>query len=177
MKPLSTLRQLAYFVPDVRIAARRHHDLFGSGPFYVADHIALRFCTHRGRPATLDHSSAYGQWGDVMVEFVQQNNAGASAFHDMYPEGSGREGMHHVAIFVDNIQTAMAGYVADGYAVGLYAEMQSGFAFAMIDTVATQGHMIELYEPEASLVGFYALVADAARGLDGVQLLRDISFT
>ncbi|MFD2136543.1 hypothetical protein ACFSLT_18030 [Novosphingobium resinovorum] len=89
MAPLP-IRQIAYFVPDVRAAARAHSAAFGSGPYYVADHIALTRAVHRGVERELDHSSAYGQWGEVMIEFCQQNNPGPSAFHDLYPEGSGR---------------------------------------------------------------------------------------
>lgn len=170
------IRQIAYFVADIRVAATRHHALFGSGPFFVADHIATPVVRHRGRVAALDHSAAYGQWGPIMVEFVQQNDAGPSAFHDMYPKYSGREGLHHVALFVDDLDAEIARYEQAGHAVALHAEMASGFAFAMIDTVALYGHMIELYRPEPSLTGFYAMVADAARDGVGDALLRPISF-
>ncbi|MBS7670516.1 VOC family protein [Croceicoccus gelatinilyticus] len=168
------VRQIAYFVPDVRKAATEHHTLYGSGPFFVAENIPLGTATHRGNPATLDHTSAYGQWGSVMVEFVQQNNAGPSAFHDMYSEGSGESGLHHIALFVESIEDEIAHYAAAGYEVAFDALMEDGFRFAFIDTVKTHGHMIELYEPTDSLLGFYGLVADkAGRFEDG--LLIDIS--
>ena len=152
------IRQLAYFVPDVRLAATRHRAELGSGPFLVADHIALVSSLHRGRPAPLDHSAAYGQWGDIMVEFVQQNNDGPSAFRDTYPV-AGSEGLHHVAIFVDDIGAAIARHERQGDSVALHAQLPSGLVFAMIDTVARYGHMIELYEPNKMLLDFYALVA------------------
>lgn len=170
------IRQIAYFVADVRAAALRHHALFGSGPYYVADNIPLRLCRHRGRDAVLDHSSAYGQWGPIMIEFVQQNNAGPSAFHDIYPEGSGREGLHHVALFSDDLDADIAHYMGEGFDLALHAEMATGFRFAMIDTVAAYGHMIELYPPEPSLTDFYAQVAEAARDGVGGDILRPISF-
>ncbi len=60
MSPLlrHPVRQIAYFVPDVVDAARRHAAAFGSGPYYVAEHIPLTLSEHRGRPAPLDHTSA-----------------------------------------------------------------------------------------------------------------------
>jgi hypothetical protein len=170
------IRQIAYFVPDIRSAAIHHYHNFGSGPFFVADNVRLRTCRYRGEDSVLDHSSAYGQWGDLMVEFVQQNNAGPSAFHDMYPAGGERFGMHHVAVFVDDIKTAIAGHKARGDACALYAEMESCFAFAMIDTVASLGHMVELYQPETLLLDFYAMVAKAAENFDGTDIVRPISF-
>jgi hypothetical protein len=177
MKPNLPIRQVAYFVQDARKAALRHHQIYGSGPYFVAEHIPVRLALHRGVERELDHTSAYGQWGSVMVEFVQQNNPGPSCFHDMYPEGSGRGGIHHVALFVDDIKKAIAVYNADHHETALYAEMKAdGFPFAMIDMVADLGHMIELYQPVAQLAGFYEMVANAAKGFNGEDPVRTISF-
>ena len=176
MKPALPIRQIAYFGPDVRAAAIHHSQVYGSGPFFVAEHIPLRRALHRGVERTLDHTSAYGQWGPIMVEFVQQNNPGPSAFHDVYPEGSGRSGIHHVALFVDDIHAAIAEHNAEGQETALYAEMNDGFAFAMIDARAALGHMIELYQPVPSLTGFYDMVAAAAKKFDGRDPVRTIKF-
>ena len=168
------IRQIAYFVPDIQKAAAEHATLFGSGPFFVLENIALSRCEHRGVKSHLDHSSAYGQWGDLMIEFVQQNNPGPSVFHDVYPEGSGRQGLHHVAIFVDDLKVAIAGYESEGFPTALYAKVKGGTAFAMIDTTNTNGHMLELYEPSAMLVGFYEMVAAAAKDFDGSDPVRKL---
>jgi len=169
------IRQIAYFVNDVRDAARRHSALFGSGPYFVAENIPLRSCLHRGQPAHLDHTSAYGQWGELMIEFVQQNNPGPSAFRDMYPEGSAG-GVHHVALIIDDLEASIRAFNQQGFETALYAEMNSGFAFAMMDTVAVYGHMVELYMPAPELTGFYDFVKDAARTFDGRDPVRSIRF-
>lgn len=175
------IRQVAYFCADVRAAALAHHAAFGSGPFFVADHIPLARAVHRGVERLLDHSSAYGQWGEVMVEFVAQNNPGPSPFHDLYPEGSGRFGLHHVALFVDDVDAALADFAARGAPCALRAEMTDGFVFAFADTTATLGHMTELYAPVPVLTGFYAMVADAARAWAadpaGREVLTTITMT
>ena len=170
------IRQVAYFVPDAVRAARDHARQFGSGPYFLAEHIPLRKALHRGREALLDHTSAYGQWGEVMIEFVQQNNPGPSAFHDMYPEGSGRSGFHHIALIVDDLQAARREFSDSGLTEALYAEMSDGFAFVMVDDVARHGHMIELYEGVSALTSFYTMVKDAAKGFDGADPIRPISF-
>ncbi|HUD28326.1 MAG TPA: VOC family protein [Novosphingobium sp.] len=174
MAPLP-IRQVAYFVPDVRAAARAHSAMFGSGPYHVADNIALTRALHRGTPRQLDHSSAYGQWGEVMIEFCQQNNPGPSAFHDRYPEGSGGQGLHHVALFVDDLDAAVAGFAAQGHELALDAEMADGFRYVFVDTIATYGHMLELYEPADTLTDFYDLVRRSAGDFSrGVTI--DIAF-
>ena len=170
------IRQIAYFVDDVRAAALAHRQSYGSGPYLVAEHIPLRLAMHRGVPATLDHTSAYGQWGEVMIEFVQQNNPGGSAFHDLYPPGSGRSGLHHIAVFVDDLAAAIARHNRAGYPTALYAEMSDGFAFAMIDHLRDSGHMVELYEPRPALTAFYERVATAAAQFDGRDPIRPIVF-
>ncbi len=170
------IRQVAYFVPDVAVAAREHSRQFGSGPYFIAEHIPLRTVLHRGREAALDHSSAYGQWGEVMIEFVQQNNPGPSAFHDLYPEDSGRGGFHHVALIVDSLATSRREFAHAGFVEALYAEMNDGFAFVMVDAVARYGHMIELYEGVATLTGFYDMVKNAAQGFTGADPIRHIKF-
>ncbi len=57
---------------------------FGAGPFFVRQHIALLDVVIRGRPGTFDHSSAYGQWGHVMVELVEDHGDGPSPVREMY---------------------------------------------------------------------------------------------
>jgi catechol 2,3-dioxygenase-like lactoylglutathione lyase family enzyme len=168
------IRQIAYFVPDVRAAARRHHEAFGSGPYFVADNIALSRALYRGTPSTLDHSSAYGQWGEVMIEFCQQNNPGPSAFHDLYPEGSGRTGLHHVALFVDDLDAEVARQRELGRELALDAAMLDGFRYVFVDAVKEYGHMLELYEPSDALTGFYAMVRRSA-GNFSRGITRDIA--
>ncbi|HET8612933.1 MAG TPA: VOC family protein [Sphingomonas sp.] len=168
------IRQIAYYVPDVRAAAARHSALFGSGPYFVAEHIPLRRVLHRGREAALDHSSAYGQWGGVMIEFVQQNDPGPSVFRDMFADGE--EGLHHVALIVDDLAAARDRFGREGLEVALHAEMMDGFTFLMIDAVSRYGHMIELYEGVPALTGFYDMVREASLDFGGRDPIRDISF-
>jgi hypothetical protein len=168
------VRQIAYFVPDVVTAARRHAAFFGSGPYYVAEHIPLTLSEHRGHRAELDHSSAYGQWGEVMIEFVQQNNDGPSVFRDLFPAGG--QGLHHVALIVDSLATTMSDFQAAGYETGMYAEVAPGVGFAMMDCIRAFGHFVELYEPTPMLLGVYELVRKAAEDFDGKDLIRPLKF-
>ena len=164
------VRQVAYFVPDAAAAARRHASVFRSGPYYLAEHIPLTLCEHRGRRAELDHTSAYGQWGEVMIEFVQQNNPGPSVFRDLY-QGSA-QGFHHVALIVDDLRATMRDFNAAGFETGLYAEVAPGVGFAMMDCVRDYGHFVELYEPTPVLLGVYDLVRKASLEFDGTDLIR-----
>ncbi len=168
------VRQLAYKVNDLEAAAAAHHRQFGSGPFFVLRHVALASSVHRGVERAFDHSSAYGQWGGVMVELVVQHNADDSALHEMFPWGSGREGLHHAALFVDDLEGEIARFAAEGAPLAQLSVTSGGTAFAFVETRASLGHMLELYEPTPQLTGFYDFVADAAKGWDGREPVREL---
>ena len=74
--------QIAYHVPDPEAAAERYAREHGWGPFFLMEHIALERSLHRGTPAKFDHSSAYGQAGELMIELITQ--------HDDTPVGAAR---------------------------------------------------------------------------------------
>ena len=161
--------QIAYAVHDLDDAAPRWAATTGAGPFFVAEHIPLRSARHRGRPASFDHSSAYGQWGDVMLELVRDHTTGPSPVRDVVGDG---EGLHHLAFLVDDLAAEVERLAAAGWPEALWAETSVGAAFAFCDATADLGHMVELYEPTPMLVGFYDLVAEAARGWDGRHPVR-----
>ena len=168
------VQQLAYFVPDIEAAARAHNGQFGSGPYFTWYHVPLEQSLHRGALHRFDHSSAYGQWGDVMIEFVQQHNAGPSACHDMFPHGSGRYGLHHTAMIVDDLHAAIADFEADGMSLAQHSVTATGTDFVFMDATASLGHMLELYEASEGLHGFYAMVRDAAQNWDGSEPIRSL---
>ena len=101
-----------------------------------------------------DHSSAYGQWGDVMVELVHEHTPPLVAV------GSG---IHHLAFMVPVLDDAMAWCTQQGWPELLLATTASGSRFAFMDARDELGHLVELYEPSERLLAFYAKVADAAR--------------
>jgi hypothetical protein len=162
--------QIAYHVPDVESAARHYAAEFGWGPFFVLKHIPLEFARYRGREAVFDHSSAYGQAGDMMIEFITQHGDDPSAIRDMYE--SDQSGVHHVAFFIPDLQQAMAEFRQRGYEFALEARTTTGVDFVMADARADLGHMIELYENRDDLAKFYAFVRREAEAWDGRNPVR-----
>lgn len=162
--------QIAYAVTDVHVAAQRWVDERCVGPFFVLEHIEVSNVLYRGRPATFDHSSAYGQWGSVMVELVCDHTKGPSPVTDVV--GAGGQGLHHVAHFVDDFAQSSEQLQAAGYAQALLAHTKAGLPFAFFDATAEMGHMIEIYEGTERLRAFYALVKDAAANWDRTDPIR-----
>jgi hypothetical protein len=162
--------QIAYAVPDVLAAANVWADEVGAGPFFVRRHIELEDVMYRGDPATFDHSSAYGQWGPIMVELIQDHGSAPSVIRERF--GPAESGLHHLAFFVDDLNSAVNGLVAGGLQVAMIARTRGGVDFCFIDAVATHGHMLELYVGTDHLRRFYDTVAVAARGWSGVDPVR-----
>lgn len=162
--------QIAYAVPDVNAAAQEWVTECGAGPFFVRPHIELLDVVHRGRPATFDHTSAYGQWGSVMLELVQDHTVGPSVVHDVFAEG--RFGLHHLAFFVDDLPLALRRLQARGHDVAMSARTAGGVEFCFVDTLATHGHLLELYPRSERLTAFYAKVSEAALDWDGRDPIR-----
>lgn len=162
--------QLAYFVRDAEQAALRAAERLGAGPFFLIPRIELAWGEHRGRPQTFLHTSAYGQWGGVMLEFVQQDEEGPSPFRDLYRPGE--EGLHHVAQMVDSLPETYRDCERQGLALAARAATRTGTEFAFVDSVALLGHMIEVYEKAPGLLAFYERVRAAAVGWNGQDAIR-----
>lgn len=164
------IAQIAYFVNDARRAATDMAERFGAGPFFLIERIELAWGEHRGRPRKFLHTSAYGQWGPVMIELVQQDEEGPSPFRDLYEPG--QQGLHHVGMLVDSLPDAYRYCEEKGLVIAARGATLNGTEFAFVDTVSAMGHMIEIYERSKELIGFYDLVRTASVGWNGTEPVR-----
>jgi len=119
----------------------------------VARNISLTSCTIGGRPGEFDHSSAYGWWGDVMVELVQEHT----------PSLIGRTaGLHHLAFMVPDLEESIAWCARQHWPTLLDAHTGTGQRFVFADARESLGHLVEMYEPSERLLGFYDHVRQLA---------------
>lgn len=164
--------QVAYFVEDIRKQADIMAQTFGAGPFYVVENIELEWGEHRGTRCDFIHSSAYGQWGQVMMELVQQESDGPSPFRDLYAPGE--SGLHHVATMVEDLPTAYAHFDAAGIPLATRSMTKTGTEFSFLDATTQLGHFIEVYERNEGLLGFYEFIRNAAVDWDGQSPVRTL---
>jgi hypothetical protein len=169
MDTLGAPVQIAYAVVDAEAAAHRWASEFGAGPFFLAPHIPVTDVIHRGVPGVFDHTSAYGQWGSIMVELVQDHGTGPSAVRDLFAPGE--TGLHHMAYFVEDLDGTTESLGALGFELAQSA-VAGTTRFNFIDAVELTGHFFELYEPSDALVGFYQRVRAAAIDWDGSDPVR-----
>jgi Glyoxalase/Bleomycin resistance protein/Dioxygenase superfamily len=162
--------QIAYAVTDVREGARQWTERMGAGPFFILDHISLAEVWHQGQPAVFDHSSAYGQWGQVMVELVQQHDVAPASLASAVRRDA--RGIHHVTWFAASLEQEQRRLNKAGWPEVLTAATANGLKFAFHDATRDLGHLVELYEPTDSILAFYGKVAQAANGWHGRDPVR-----
>jgi Glyoxalase/Bleomycin resistance protein/Dioxygenase superfamily len=161
--------QIAYIVNDIEEAAARFARLFGWGPFFTVHHLQMQRVLHRGREVHVDFSNGFGNAGNVMIELIQRHDVGPSVFHELHRPGE--EGLHHIAVFIDDLDRCLEAFGKSGLEVAGYFEA-FGTRAAMLDTCSIQGHFVEIYERSPFLNVLYKMVADAAIGFDGSHPVR-----
>lgn len=160
--------QVAYAVDDVEGEAASFAERHGAGPFFVRHHPPFA-ATHDGAPAVFNHSSAYGQWGDMQVELVQFGECSPGSLQRCVAANSG---LHHVAVFVESLTAGQARLEAMGMTCVMHSTTPSGLQFAFHDARRDLGHFIEIYEPADSVLRLYRKVREAAAGWDGHDPVR-----
>ena len=161
--------QAAYIVADVEQAVMKWAGL-GAGPFYLKTYKTQGAPTYLGRPANLDHISAFGQYGALMIELIQPLGEGPTPYS--LPDGG--EGLHHFAEICPDLEAS----VRAAEALGRPLVCRGGTAqtpVAFVDARAELGHLIELCQDAPQLRFLYDFVAKAAAGWDGADPLRQLA--
>ena len=161
--------QIAYAVSDIFRGVDKWIKDFGAGPFFIAEHIPIKNVIYRGQPSELDITVAYGQWGEIMIELVQDNGEGPSIIRDLYPPQ--KSGLHHLAYFVNDMDLVSAKLVEEGYVLAMSGQAGEN-RFQFFDAISEMGHFLEIYEPIESLKSLYERVRIASINWDGSEPLR-----
>ena len=161
--------QIAYAVSDIFRGVDKWIKDFGAGPFFIAEHIPIKNVIYRGHPSELDITVAYGQWGEIMIELVQDNGEGPSIIRDLYPPQ--KSGLHHLAYFVNDMDLVSAKLIEEGYVLAMSGQAGEN-RFQFFDAISEMGHFLEIYEPIESLKFLYERVRSASINWDGSDPLR-----
>ncbi len=136
----------------------------------MIEHVPLSTVTFDGEPAAYDHSTAFGQWGPVIVEISvvhAASPAGLGAFL-----GSARPpAIGHVAWLVDDLEAESARLASAG--LPLRHTGHSGPVSAhWHDGAPVLGHPVEVLRRCPEILGFYTAIGEASRNWDGSRPLR-----
>lgn len=161
--------QNAYVVDNLQEAMERWTKLYGIGPWVILADVKGENLTYRGEPSELVFSAAFVQTGEINIELIEQHTDGPSAFRDMFAPGE--EGFHHVAIISEDYEVDKARFEAAGCPVATEFSSGPDSGIAFVDTREKLGHMVELYQNEAAIMGLYSVIRQAAENWDGETLI------
>lgn len=166
--------QMCWVVDDIDAAAARWVQTMGAGPFFRIPHIRLDELTYRGKPATLDQSSAVGQWGAVQVELFQQHCDSPSGAREMF--AAGQSGIQHLTWFASDLDAETRRLNAMGFDTVMTCRLPTvgGMRLAWYDTRRVLGAMVEVYEESDLMRRFYRRVARAAEAWSGQDPIRSL---
>jgi catechol 2,3-dioxygenase-like lactoylglutathione lyase family enzyme len=156
---------VGYVVADIPRAVEWAVAALGAGPFFLVEHLVFDAVTYRGEPAAYDHSSAFGQWGDLKLELTQVHSAQPAGL----AAALGRPGPGHVAWLADDLEAETARLTAAG--LELFHTGRSGPVRAHWFQTPLGQH-VEVLQRAPELLGFYDLMREASAAWDGSEPLR-----
>lgn len=164
------IHHVGYVVDDLRSGVRRFAAAFGAGPFFAMHHIPFDEVSYRDGPATYDHSSAFGAWGPMIVELSEVHRAQPAGLREqLVAPGAG---VGHVAWLADSLELETERLRALGL-VPFHAGRTGPASAVWFQAGPLLGHPVEVLQRRDELLGFYAMVREAAVGWDGAAPLRD----
>ena len=182
------VHQVGFYAPDWKAFAEKHHEMFGSGPFYYTTNTFGKLI-YKGQEVDcsgLKFHAAYGAWGSHSVEVVTQDPIDVPT---MFTENNDmtEAGINHLHMFVEDLSEAMhACEVLDipiitiGYpdlknalekaaATGADPEVIRANAdkpsFMVVDMRRDLGFMVQLITPRAKMI--HDLLISAGKDWDG----------
>ncbi len=166
------LHHIGYVVRDLRAGVTRFSATTGAGPFFAMEHITFDEVTYRGEPATYDHSSAFGQWGPILVELTEVHEVQPAGLRDAFVKAGA--GVGHVGLFADSLADEATRLEAGGL-TPFHTGRTGPVSVEWLDGGDLFGHPVEMLQRRDELEQFYAMVREASRDWDGSEPLRFVT--
>src|ERR1700679_1048621 len=106
------ITHIGYVVDQIEPSVDWAISTLGAGPFFLISHLKFDTCTFNGQPAEYDHSSAFGQWGKIMVELTVVHGATPQTLADTIGVSPQRVGRFRVSF--DSLEADSADLEAAG---------------------------------------------------------------
>jgi len=171
---LGPIAQLGYVVEDASAAMAYWIEALDVGPFFYLPAPPLHDLVYRGEPTSARIAVAITYSGDLQVELIQPLDDHPSPYRDF--RRTYGNGLHHVAHFTDDYDTALAAYRARGRTPyyegrGLTADQR----FSYFDSPTLGGTVNEVVET-SGFGGFFEYMKAQSVGWDGTDPVRTIDF-
>ena len=166
------MHHLGYFVDDLEAAAQHFAVTLGAGPFLSLGHVPQHNSTFRGETVDYDHSTAFGQWGPILLEISQIHFAEPPSLREFFLGGGVTPRIGHVAWLADDLDAESDALANEGLPLvrtGGSGPVQTRWH----DGRSLLGHSVELLRRSPEILAFYDSVRSASVGWDRRRPLRD----
>jgi catechol 2,3-dioxygenase-like lactoylglutathione lyase family enzyme len=162
------IAHIGYVVGSIAEAVGFWSRAFGAGPFYLLEHVVFDDVRHGDEAIAFDHSTAFGQWGEIAVEFWQIHRLEPA--EPLGPRFAPLGRLNHVAYFVDDVAAESARLARLGLPSILQITM--GEVEERVHDAPPLGHVIEIQKDAELSRRFFAGLAEQAGAWDGSEPLR-----
>lgn len=172
-QPVGAICQIAFTVPDLTSAIPVYADRMHAGPWLLMEHFRPATQHYRGNPTHQDVSLAVAFSGSMMVELIEQHDAGPSVYRETVDRKG--HGFHHFAVTSTEFDSAEAAYLAIGYQAAYTARTAPAFGDARVtylDTTSDLPGMIELIELTPEVDAFFGSIKKLSDSWDGTELIH-----
>lgn len=146
------LFQEAYFVNSVDEAAEKWARDFGAGPFFMVRNQGTEEFTYRGTDIEAEVNYGFGYLGEMMIQFIDQDNDTPSIYRDMYARGE--EGFHHMGYIVSDYGAERQRLLDAGYDLATELRVDDVNA-AYFDTRELNGAFTEIHGDPMHMLGLF----------------------
>jgi catechol 2,3-dioxygenase-like lactoylglutathione lyase family enzyme len=157
------IRQNGYVVRDLDAAIAEWLAL-GIGPWITLGPIDQQM-VFRGEPTEVTLTLAFANSGDLQIELIQQTGDAPTAYQEFLD--SGREGVHHLAWWVDDIDAVEATVREAGYEILLQGDGGGAARFFYADAPLAAAPCLEVMELNHTTRWMGGHVKQAADDWDG----------
>ena len=168
----SPIHHVGYFVADLRTGVERFARDHGAGPFFVLEHVEFDEVSYEGSPATYDHSSAFGQWGPLLLELTEIHDAQPQGLRDRLTVPGG--GVGHIGFLADSLADETVRLARLGFEP-FHAGRTGPASVVWFDGGDLFGHPIEVLQRNDELLGIYETIRRASEQWDGSDPYRPIT--
>lgn len=133
--------QLGYVYKDIEKQVKLLENVFGLPKFaFLVKNDSL--CKYRGKDSIISTRLALSRTLNVQIELIQHIE-GECIFKEFLD--SGREGLHHFGIYVDDLEAVVKGFTDQGYEI-LHQRIIAKQKVAYINTEKDLGILLEFQE-------------------------------
>jgi catechol 2,3-dioxygenase-like lactoylglutathione lyase family enzyme len=164
-----TPSHIGFAVADIPKAVDWWRSAYGAGPFLLLEDISFDFieAPDGEESLTWEHSTAFGQWGEIGVELQQYHSVSPPPLAEKLRAEN--NGFNHVSYIVEDFDGVSERLDAAGMPCFVHAK--SGGIEIRIHDVPEFGHGIELHRT-GEVSGFFAALRKLAEDWDGSDPLR-----